>query len=244
MTCDKRMTSIDAEPAMQTIAPELAELAGLIADPGRASILSRLMDGRPQTASELALVAGVTPQTASWHLSRLVERALLKVERRGPRRFYRLATPLVAQMLEGMMTVAAIDPHPSRPPPRIDPEMRRARTCYDHLAGELGVAVTDAMRDRGHLNLDQEAGELTASGRAFLGDFGIDLHAPARGRRILCRPCLDWSERRPHLAGRAGAAVADLALQRDWIRRRPQGRSVEITDAGLLAFRNLFGARI
>ncbi|WFU57308.1 helix-turn-helix transcriptional regulator [Bradyrhizobium pachyrhizi] len=229
---------------MQTIAPELAELAGLIADPGRASILSRLMDGRAQTASELALVAGVTPQTASWHLSRLVERALLKVERRGPRRFYRLATPLVAQMLEGMMTVAAIDPDPSRPPPRIDPEMRRARTCYDHLAGELGVAVTDAMLDRGHLNLDQEAGELTASGRAFLGDLGIDLRSPARSRRVLCRPCLDWSERRPHLAGRAGAAVADLALQRDWIRRRPQGRSVEITDAGLLAFRNLFGARI
>ncbi|WLA84387.1 helix-turn-helix transcriptional regulator [Bradyrhizobium elkanii] len=244
MTCDKQMTSIDAEPAMQTIAPELAELAGLIADSGRASILSRLMDGRPQTASELALVAGVTPQTASWHLSRMVERALLKVERRGPRRFYRLATPLVAQMLEGMMTVAAIDPHPSRPPPRIDPEMRRARTCYDHLAGELGVAVTDAMRDRGHLNLDQEAGELTASGRALLGDLGIDLRSPARSRRILCRPCLDWSERRPHLAGRAGAAVADVALQRDWIRRRPQGRSVEITDAGLLAFRNLFGARI
>ncbi|MGY4567675.1 ArsR/SmtB family transcription factor [Bradyrhizobium sp. USDA 3256] len=229
---------------MQTIAPELAELAGLIADPGRASILSRLMDGRAQTASELALVAGVTPQTASWHLSRLVERALLKVERRGPRRFYRLATPLVAQMLEGMMTVAAINPDPSRPPPRIDPEMRRARTCYDHLAGELGVAVTDAMLDRGHLNLDQEAGELTASGRAFLGDLGIDLRSPARSRRVLCRPCLDWSERRPHLAGRAGAAVADLALQRDWIRRRPQGRSVEITDAGLLAFRNLFGARI
>lgn len=142
---------------MQTIAPELAELAALIADPGRAGILSRLMDGRAQTASELARVAGVTPQTASWHLARLVERALLKVERRGPRRFYRLATPLVAQMLEGMMTVAAIDPHRSRPPPRIDAEMRRARTCYDHLAGELGVAVTEAMQEHGHLELDQEA---------------------------------------------------------------------------------------
>ncbi|TWC00464.1 ArsR family transcriptional regulator [Bradyrhizobium macuxiense] len=229
---------------MQTIAPELAELAALIADSGRAGILSRLMDGRAQTASELARVASVTPQTASWHLARLVERALLKVERRGPRRLYRLATPLVAQMLEGMMTVAAIDPHPSRPPPWIDAEMRRARTCYDHLAGELGVAVTDAMREHGHLHLDQEAGELTASGRAFLRDLGIDLRAPARSRRLLCRPCLDWSERRPHLAGRAGAAVADLALQRDWIRRRPQGRSVEITEAGLVAFRDLFGARI
>jgi hypothetical protein len=92
--------------------------------------------------------------------------------------------------------------------------------------------------------LDQEVGELTAAGTAFLGSLGVDLHAPARHRRVLCRPCLDWSERRPHLAGRAGAALADLAFQRDWIRRRPQGRSVEITDAGLDAFPSLFGVRI
>ena len=229
---------------MPTIAPQLAELAGLIADPGRARILSRLMDGRAQTASELALLAGVTPQTASWHLSRLVQRALLKVERRGPRRLYRLATPLVAQMLEGMMTVAVTGPQASRPSARIDDQMRRARTCYDHLAGELGVAVTDALRERGYLVLDQDAGELTAAGLAFLGSLGLDLRSPVRRRRALCRPCLDWSERLPHLAGRAGASIADLAFQRDWIRRRPQGRSVEITAAGLAAFKNLFGARI
>jgi len=149
---------------MQTIAPELAKLAALIADPGRASILSRLMDGRPQAASELAQVAGVTPQTASWHLARLAGRALLKVERRGPRRLYCLANPLVAQMLEGMMTVAVTGSQPLKPP-RIDDEMRRARTCYDHLAGELGVAVSDAMRQRGYLVLDHEVGELTAAGR-------------------------------------------------------------------------------
>ena len=229
---------------MPTIAPQLAELAGLIADPGRARILSRLMDGRAQTASELALLAGVTPQTASWHLSRLVQRALLKVERHGPRRLYRLATPLVAQMLEGMMTVAVTGPQASRPSARIDDQMRRARTCYDHLAGELGVAVTDALRERGYLVLDQDAGELTAAGLAFLGGLGLDLRSPVRRRRALCRPCLDWSERLPHLAGRAGASIADLAFQRDWIRRRPQGRSVEITAAGLAAFKNLFGARI
>ena len=229
---------------MPTIAPQLAELAGLIADPGRARILSRLMDGRAQTASELALLAGVTPQTASWHLSRLVQRALLKVERRGPRRLYRLATPLVAQMLEGMMTVAVTGPQASRPSARIDDQMRRARTCYDHLAGELGVAVTDALRERGYLVLDQDAGELTAAGLAFLGGLGLDLRSPARRQRALSRPCLDWSERLPHLAGRAGASIADLAFQRDWIRRRPQGRSVEITAAGLAAFKNLFGARI
>jgi len=229
---------------MPTIAPQLAELAGLIADPGRARILSRLMDGRAQTASELALLAGVTPQTASWHLSRLVQRALLKVERHGPRRLYRLATPLVAQMLEGMMTVAVTGPQASRPSARIDDQMRRARTCYDHLEGELGVAVTDALRERGYLVLDQDAGELTAAGLAFLGGLGLDLRSPARRPRALCRPCLDWSERLPHLAGRAGASIADLAFQRDWIRRRPQGRSVEITAAGLAAFKNLFGARI
>ncbi|MBR0755560.1 helix-turn-helix transcriptional regulator [Bradyrhizobium jicamae] len=229
---------------MPTIARELAELAALIADPGRALILSRLMDGRAQTASELAQVAGVTPQTASWHLAKLARQALLKAERRGPRRLYRLATPLVAQMLEGMMTVAATGPQAARPPARIDAQMRRARTCYDHLAGELGVAVTDAMCQHGHLVLDHESGELTAAGTAFLSGLGVDLRPAARHRRLLCRPCLDWSERRPHLAGRAGAAIADLALQRDWIRRRPQGRSVEITDAGLTAFRTLFGARI
>ena len=229
---------------MPTIAPELAELAGVIADPGRACILSRLMDGRAQTASELAGVAGVTPQTASWHLAKLVQRALLKVERRGPRRYYRLATPLVAQMLEGMMTVAVTGPQPFRPSSRIDDQMRRARTCYDHLAGELGVAVTDAMQVRGYLVLDQDGGELTAAGTTFLGRLGVDLRSHVRRRRALCRPCLDWSERRPHLAGLAGAAVADLALQRDWIRRRPQGRSVEITVAGLAAFKDLFGVCI
>jgi len=228
---------------VQTIAPELAKLAALIADPGRASILSRLMDGRPQAASELAQVAGVTPQTVSWHLARLAGRALLKVERRGPRRLYCLANPLVAQMLEGMMTVAVTGSQPLKPP-RIDDEMRRARTCYDHLAGELGVAVSDAMRQRGYLVLDHEVGELTAAGTAFLCSFEIDLRPASRHRRALCRPCLDWSERRPQLAGLAGAALADLAFRRDWIRRRPEGRSVEITATGLAAFRTLFGARI
>jgi DNA-binding transcriptional ArsR family regulator len=232
------------ELAMSIIAVELAKLAGLVADPGRARILSQLMDGRAHTASDLAQIAGVTPQTASWHLSRLAGRSLLKVERRGPRRLYRLATPLVAQMLETMMTVAVAGAQMPLPPSRIDAQMRRARTCYDHLAGELGVAVTDAMLARGHLVLREDAGELTPAGTAFLGGLGVDLRSQVGRRRPLCRPCLDWSERRPHLAGRAGAAVAELAFRRDWIRRRPQGRSVEITDAGLAAFKDLFGAHL
>jgi len=229
---------------MTLIGPQLAEVAQLIGDPGRANILSTLMSGRALTAGELASVAGVTPQTASSHLARLVKRELLTVEKQGPRRFYRLASPLVAQMLEGIMTVAATGPSRFRPPSKIESEMRRARTCYDHLAGELGVALTDAMIERGHLVLDVDAGELTAEGSDFLAHLGLDITPSVRSRRAFCRPCLDWSERRPHLAGRVGTAIARLGFERDWIRRRPLGRSVEISESGLAAFRTLFGARI
>jgi hypothetical protein len=163
-----------------------------------------LMDGRALTAGELAAVARVTAQTASSHLAKLVERGLLTVEKRGPRRFYWLATPPVAQMLESIMTVAVTGPPRFRPPSRIDSEMRRARTCYDHLAGELGVAVADAMIERRYVMLDADAGELTAEGSDFLVNLGADLISPVRSRRAFCRPCLDWSERRPHLP--AGSA--------------------------------------
>jgi DNA-binding transcriptional ArsR family regulator len=230
--------------SMPIIAPQLAEVAQLVADPGRANILSTLMDGRALTASRLAIVAGVTPQTASSHLAKLVKRELLTVEKRGSRRLYRLATPLVAQMLEGIMTVAVTGPPRFRPPSRIDAEMRRARTCYDHLAGELGVALIDGMIARGHLVLDADAGELTSEGLKFLTGLGVDLTSPRHSRRAFCRPCLDWSERRPHLAGRVGASLANLAFERDWIRRRPQGRSVEITESGSAAFKTLFDAQI
>ena len=229
---------------MPTIAPQLAEVAQLVAALGRANILSTLMDGRALSAGDLAGAAGVTAQTTSSHLAKLVARELLMVEKRGPRRFYRLASPLVAQMLEGMMAVAATGPPRFRPPSRIDAEMRHARTCYDHLAGELGVAVTEAMVERGRLELDADGGALTAAGRQFLAGLGIDLDAPTRSRRAFCRPCLDWSERRPHLAGGVGASIADLAFARDWIRRRPRDRSVEITETGAAAFKDLFGARI
>jgi DNA-binding transcriptional ArsR family regulator len=229
---------------MSSVTPQLAEIAQMVSDPSRANMLSALMDGRTLTATELARVAGVTPQTTSSHLAKLVERNLLTTEKRGPRRFYRLATPLIAQMLEGMMAVAVTAPPRFRPPSRIDSEMRRARTCYDHLAGELGVALTDSMVERGYVILDFDAGELTAEGAAFLTGLGAELAAPAQSRRAFCRPCLDWSERRPHLAGRVGAAIARLAFERDWIRRRPQVRSVEVTEQGILVLKTVFGAQI
>jgi DNA-binding transcriptional ArsR family regulator len=231
---------------MPTIAigPQLAEVARLIGDPGRANILSTLMDGRALTAGELAAVAHVTPQTASSHLAKLVNRELLVVARQGRHRYYRLATPLIARMLEGIMGVAAVGPPRFRPPSRIDEQMRRARTCYDHLAGELGVALTESLIDRRYLVLDADAGELTGEGSAFLQEIGVELTTPARCRRAFCRPCLDWSERRPHLAGRVGAALADLSFERGWIRRRRQNRSIEITRKGDMAFDRLFGVRL
>ena len=228
-----------------------AEIANLSGDPARAAMLHALMDGRALTATELAKVANITPQTASGHLSRMTDIGLLSVEKQGRHRYHRLATPSVARMLESIMEVAAeLEPDRSKftVGPR-DAALRKARTCYDHFAGQLGVALADALIAQGHIELTGDAGLLTETGTAFLGELGIDI-APMlaqrtkRSGRVLCRPCLDWSERRPHLAGRAGAALADLALQRDWIRRRPQGRSVEITDAGLDAFRSLFGVRI
>jgi DNA-binding transcriptional ArsR family regulator len=226
---------------MPAVAPLLAEVAQLVGDPGRANILSALMDGRALTASALAAVAGVRPQTASSHLAKLVQQQLLAVEKRGPRRFYRLATPLVAQMLEGLMNVAVTGPPRFRPPSKIDDEMRRARTCYDHLAGELGVAVTDAMIERGYLVLDADAGELTAQGSGFLVDIGIDVTTPVRSRRAFCRPCLDWSERRPHLAGAVGAALCTLSFDKGWIRRIDGTRAVAVTPKGQRGYRELFG---
>lgn len=197
---------------MPIVAPQIAEVAQLIADPGRANILSSLMNGCSLTAGELAEVAGVTPQTASSHLSKMVSRALLTVEKHGSRRFYRLAGPRVAQMLESIMTVAVTGPQRIRRPLKIDEDMRRARTCYDHLAGQLGVAITDALVEKGHLLLHRDAGQLTTSGITLLGTLGVDLSPTFR--RSFCRPCLDWSEGRSHLAGHVGAAIADLAFGR------------------------------
>jgi DNA-binding transcriptional ArsR family regulator len=228
-----------------------AEIAELSGDPARASMLHALMDGRALTATELAKAAGITPQTASGHLNRMTSVGLLSVEQQGRHRYHRLATPSVARMLESIMEVAAeLEPDRSRLTvgPR-DAAMRRARTCYDHLAGRLGVALADALTSRGHIELTGDAGLLTESGFAFLGGLGIDT-APLLARRtrrsgrVLCRPCLDWSERRPHLAGSVGAAICAHSLTSGWTRRLDGTRAVQITPKGERIFRENFGARI
>jgi DNA-binding transcriptional ArsR family regulator len=226
-----------------------AEVAALSGDPGRASMLHALMDGRALTASELARAAGVAPQTASGHLHRMTAAGLLRVHQQGRHRYYELATPSVARMLESIMQVAA-ELAPDRPRLSVGPRdaaLRKARTCYDHFAGELGVALADALRKRGYVELTIDAGLITEPGLAFLGDIGIDLAAlqvrgVRRSRRVLCRPCLDWSERRLHLGGLVGAAICSHSMAQGWTRRLEGTRAVLITPEGGRVFAEKFGA--
>jgi len=213
-------------------------------------MLHALMDGRALTASELARAAGVTPQTASDHLARMVAAGLVGVSQQGRHRYHRLASPAVARMIESVMQVAFSTDAVKHLPltgPR-DAALRLARTCYDHLAGRLGVAIADALAENGHIELTADSGLVTRSGARLLRRIGIDLASLATTRggraRVLCRPCLDWSERRPHLAGALGAALCTLSLQQDWIRRRKDTRAVLITPMGQRSYRELLDVRL
>ncbi|SFK67283.1 ArsR/SmtB family transcription factor [Falsiroseomonas stagni] len=224
----------------------LAETAALVGDPARAAMLAGLMDGRARTAGELAALAGITPQTASGHLARLTEAGLLAMERQGRHRYHRLASAGIARMLEGIMAVAEGAAPAARQARSFGPRdaaMRAARTCYDHLAGQLAVALADAMVARGVLELGPDGGAVTAAGEAFFESLGIPMAHPGRGR-IFCRPCLDWSERRPHVAGVLGAALCTRCLELGWVRRRAGGRTLLVTPEGARGFREAFGVEV
>jgi DNA-binding transcriptional ArsR family regulator len=231
---------------VMTNAASLSGTAALIGDPARANILTALLDGRALTATELAYTAGVTAQTASGHLGKLVEGRLLGVAVQGRHRYFRLASPEVARMLETILVVAAAGPEATKPraTPKISPELRAARTCYDHLAGRLGVAIADALVSRGLIVLSEEAGEATEAGRAWLAQFGVSVEPAGRSKRMFCRPCLDWSERRPHLAGRLGALLCRRCEELGWVDRARDGRVVTVTEAGRSGFADTFGFHV
>ena len=219
----------------------IAEIGALLGDPARARMLTALMSGRALTAGELAFQAGVTAQTASGHLAKLTQTGLLQVAKQGRHRYFRLASREIGQMLEGVTLVAALHVPPRhRPRSAADEALRFARTCYDHLAGRLGVLVTDSLTAAGHLELGDEGGSVTHSGEKFFQDLGLDLVAAQRPKRRFCRPCLDWSERRMHLAGALGAAMAKHFLSEAWLVRQRDSRAVGLTQKGRLALRQHF----
>jgi DNA-binding transcriptional ArsR family regulator len=228
------------EDAILRDGPDIARVASLVGDPARASMLTALMDGGALTASELALEAGVGLPTASSHLTKLAEGGLIGIAAQGRHRYYSLASPQVASMLESIMGVAeAMGPKRARPGPR-DAGMRQARICYDHLAGERAVAMLDGFLTRGIVARAGEALALGKAGPSFFEAVGIDTGSIGTPRRPMCRACLDWSVRRSHLAGALGAAILDQVLDRKWARRPKGSRVIEFTPPGKTAFEKAF----
>jgi DNA-binding transcriptional ArsR family regulator len=203
-------------------------------------MLLALMGGQALTAGELAWHAGVSAQTTSGHLAKLTKAGLIGLEKQGRHRYYRLASPEFAYAMEALMATAAMGPKRHRPIGPKDEALRAARTCYDHIAGRLGVALADALCAQGHVILANGSGAVTDEGRRFLREFGIDLETSVQSKRCLCRTCLDWSERRPHLAGQLGATLLSRVLDLGWITRAADSRALKITNAGQRGFRNTF----
>jgi DNA-binding transcriptional ArsR family regulator len=227
--------------SMSEAQPAVAEIAALVGNPARANILMALIEGRALTAGELSCVAGVSPQTTSEHLAMLREANLLSMTKQGRHCYFRLGSPQVARMIESIMVVAADAPQRYRPRWNGGEQLRNARTCYDHIAGRLGVAITDALTRHEHIVLGEDGGVVTRAGEKFLADFGVHLDDVRRGRRTFCRPCVDWSERRLHLAGSLGAALASRCLDLGWVGRVRNSRALKISAAGESGFRELFG---
>jgi DNA-binding transcriptional ArsR family regulator len=224
--------------------PDIAMVAALVGDPARSNMLTALMTGRALTASELAHQAGVTPQTASSHLAKLEAGGLIEPEKQGRHRYYRLTGPDVAGVLEGLAGLAARAGHMRvRTGPK-DPALRRARICYDHLAGDLGVQMLDSMKNQRLVRQRKQDIELTAEGERFLAKtLQISAEALAHPRRPVCKACLDWSERRHHLAGTLGAAMMTRFTELNWAARdsTPGSRVVNFTRNGENRFAALFG---
>jgi len=223
-----------------SIDPNVAEVASLIGDSGRAAMLFALLDGGDLPASELAYRAGVSPQAATAHLKKLVGAGLLAVRTAGRHRLFRLASSEVGHAMETLASIAK--------PPRIVAlrqssammRLREARSCYDHLAGRLGVAVTQRLIERGALRLRGEDLALAPGAEREFARIGLDLAVVRDSRRTLARACLDWTERKPHVAGNVGASLLALFFARDWVARHRADRSLRITDAGRQALEREF----
>jgi len=224
-----------------TDAPDIARIAALLGDPARASMLTALLGGQARTAGELAREAGVTAQTASSHLAKLTAGGLLAGRKQGRHSYYELAGDDVVGVLEGLMGLAARAGHVRPQVGAREPALRRARVCYDHLAGEVGVALLDNLLARKLVAPDGEGLLLTPTGQTMMAAIGLDLGQLCRSRRPVCKSCLDWSVRRSHLAGGLGAALLSRFYSLGWARREADSRVVTFSDRGSLALSEIFG---
>lgn len=223
----------------------VSRIAGAIGDPARARMLYSLSDGHARTSTELAVVGGVSPSTASAHLSRLLTERLIKVHAQGKHRYYSLEGPNVAGVLESLSVLAG-GATPKFVPNTPD-RLRFARTCYDHMAGTLGVSLHDSLQARGWLaavSKNSKGYEVTPAGTKWLRALGVDLDAVRNLRRRFACPCLDWSERRPHLGGALGAALLQLALKKRWVSQDLDSRALRLTTHGRREMVSRFGVRI
>jgi len=220
--------------------PSIVGIAAVIGDHARAAMLTLLMGGRALTATELVRAAGITKQTGSAHLRKLLDSRLIAMEPQGRHRYFRIASEEVAHLLESLMGVAFdLNTDRHRTGPR-DPALRKARVCYDHLAGELGVAIYERLQGQRAFENTAAGIELSAAGRQLLDAFGVDVASMDKQRRVPCRVCMDWSERRHHLAGAVGAAVLNRILELHWAVRDRRSRVVHLRPAGERALQKLF----
>jgi DNA-binding transcriptional ArsR family regulator len=221
--------------------PDISLIGSLIGDPARANILTALMGGKALTATELATEAGVTLQTTSSHLNKLLGAGFIVQNKQGRHRYFALQDADVAEVLEAMMGLAEKRGlRRVRPGPK-DPALRKARMCYDHLAGELAVSVFDQLIAHGVLAQADGGIEITRTGRDFVSEFGIDIDRLIAARRPLCKSCLDWSARRPHLAGALGQALFTRFTELNWVHRVNNSRRVQISAEGEKHLRNITG---
>jgi DNA-binding transcriptional ArsR family regulator len=222
---------------------DIAHVARLIGEPARAAMLDALVAGRALAAGELARAAGVKPATASEHLAKLVHGGLVTVEQAGRHRYYRLSAPEVGQALEALSVISPARTVTSLRQSNTNQAMALARTCYDHLAGRLGVVIYRRLVDRGSFVVAPDGLDVTSVGENFLTTFGVDVAAARAKRRTFARPCLDYTERTPHLAGAIGASVCARMFELDWVARR-DGRALRITREGAVGLADTFGMEV
>ncbi|MCX4026832.1 winged helix-turn-helix transcriptional regulator [Endozoicomonas sp. SM1973] len=223
--------------------PDISFIASLIGDSARARMLIALMGGKALTATELSLEADITPQTASSHLSKLVEGKLVVVRKQGRHKYFQLQGVEVAELLEQLLNISSVNQHSKISTGPSDNRLRNARVCYDHLAGELGVMLYDSLLANDKITENNDVAALTAGGRTFFGSLGVNFNQFDKAKRPLCKSCLDWSERRSHLAGSIGQWVLTDIFSKGWAIKDLDTRAVQFTQHGLKQFCKLYTLR-